>query len=204
MLDSHHKTLALTLAITLQIASGLSNVHAAYASTTHTHATRLNTRTACAAHDADDELPTPDPDLPPLRIVMHCMDQLKAADITSMQRACECNWAFSNHMLRGVFGGSLETFCKWARENPTFTCMVGCFGYTIEQDTVVEIAATPTRGAMFKVVVTVQPSRLIRGMGLRPPRRYLWTLQCERRPPLLDCWLLQEVLAVDRAIELTT
>lgn len=39
--------------------------------------------------------------------------------------------------------------------------------------------------------------------ALTPPRRFLWTLQQERRPPLQNCWMIHEVLYTKNAYQQT-
>ncbi len=39
--------------------------------------------------------------------------------------------------------------------------------------------------------------------ALTPPRRFLWTLQQERRPPLQNCWMIHEVLYTKNAFQQT-
>ena len=55
------------------------------------------------------------------------------------------------------------------------------------------------------MVVSVKPARARSAAAVReaPSRKFLWTLQQERRPPRQGAWLLYEVLAVDKAIEKT-
>ena len=75
--------------------------------------------------------------------------------------------------------------------------LANCEEFNIEEPNV--IAGTPTRGALCTMIVKVK----CRDAIPMPSRRFLWTLQQERRPPLTGCWLIREVLAVDRAIDLT-
>jgi hypothetical protein len=81
--------------------------------------------------------------------------------------------------------------------SPVFSTMVNCAAYELESDTLTLIPGTATRGAMAKCVVVVTPSTSAFASG---PRRFLWTLQQERRPPRAGEWLLYEVIAIDNAI----
>jgi hypothetical protein len=95
-----------------------------------------------------------------------------------------------------VNGGTVEEFIQFAK-NPTFQTMV----HAREWKTLSigpEISAGPTRGAMKTVLVSVEP----RNTGLSE-RRFLWTLQRERRPPRQNCWLVHECIAVENAFEQT-
>ena len=102
-------------------------------------------------------------------------------------------------------------FIKWTRRSPVFDCLVACDSFYLDEDTITEIPGTPTRGALCKVVVHVQPREAVvdgphsvRGRIGRPPERaFLWTLQQQRRPPRIGAWLLYQVLAIDKALELT-
>ena len=58
------------------------------------------------------------------------------------------------------------------------------------------IPATQTRGALATTMVTVQTNR-------GQERKFLWTLQQQRRPPDQGCWLVHECLYVENAIEQT-
>ena len=58
------------------------------------------------------------------------------------------------------------------------------------------IPATQTRGALTTTMVTVQTNR-------GQERKFLWTLQQQRRPPDQGCWLVHECLYVENAIEQT-
>lgn len=55
-----------------------------------------------------------------------------------------------------------------------------------------------TRGVMKTVLISVTPC----DVKLKE-RKFLWTLQKERRPPLQGCWLIHECIAVDNAFTIT-
>ena len=81
-----------------------------------------------------------------------------------------------------------------------YGCTLCSLWFETEEETISVIAATPTRGAICKMVVHVR----CRDGRPMPSRKFLWTLQQERRPPQVGCWLISSVLALDRALnELT-
>jgi len=108
----------------------------------------------------------------------------------------EVSFNFSSDRCRSAYGGSLQGFISYAA-NPTFGCMVNCREWSI-LSIGPEIAGTQVRGAMKTVLILVQPSS-----DKIAPRRFLWTLQKERRPPRQGCWLVHECLFVDNAYDMT-
>lgn len=83
--------------------------------------------------------------------------------------------------------------------NPTFGAMVNLKEWSI-LSIGPEIAGTNTRGAMRTVLTSVISTK----NGVDKERKFLWTLQKERRPPKAGYWLIQEVLFVDNAFHITT
>lgn len=151
------------------------------------------------------ELPEgPAPHLTPHDVVICCMVALQENDLAEcvMSRGVDWgrryNWRFTCGMLRAKWRGDADGFVREARNNPTG--LASCEWFTTEEDTIAVMAATPTRGAICKMLVRVRP---LDGMPMAE-RTFLWTLQQERRPPLAGCWLITQVLAMDRALnELT-
>lgn len=127
-------------------------------------------------------------------------------------------------MVRANWRGDIDTFVREAANNPTG--LANCEWFNTEEDSIVTVQGTQTRGATCKMIVSVRPfplapfeavtpntNRLInparpRGRTLDAvpvaERKFLWTLQRERRPPQAGCWLISSVLAVDRALEQLT
>ena len=96
-------------------------------------------------------------------------------------------------MCRAAVGGSLADFLKYAR-NPTFAQLVDHESWSGKLGN--RIPATQTRGALATTMVTVQTNR-------GQERKFLWTLQQQRRLPDQGCWLVHECLYVENAIEQT-
>lgn len=139
-------------------------------------------------------LPGPDPDLDAETIVALCLDCLKNNDAPRTNAGLEVCFNFSSDRCRAALGGSLEKFIAYAA-NPTFGSMIDAKEWTQVSKGPV-IPGTPTRGAMQTVLVDVKP---VNGRD----RRFLWTLQKERRPPRQDCWLIHECIFVENAYALT-
>lgn len=137
----------------------------------------------------------PSPSLGPDEVVRLCMDALLRNDFPEIDSGLATCYAFSNDMCRASVGGSLDDFCKYAK-NPTFQTMCRASAWRAEPLNLVGGGATPTRGAMATQMVIVT-SRT------GATRAFLWTLQQERRPPLEGAWLVWQCLAKDMAIELT-
>lgn len=93
-------------------------------------------------------------------------------------------------------GGTLDEFIHFAG-NPIFRLMVDALDWkTLSVGP--EINAGPTRGAMKTVLVSVTP----KDTKLKE-RRFLWTLQKERRPPRQGFWLVHECIIVENAFSIT-
>eukprot|EP00962_Isochrysis_galbana_P027598 scaffold8679_cov121-Isochrysis_galbana.AAC.8 len=137
----------------------------------------------------------PAPSLAPERVVELCLRGLQQQD---RRAGLQLNWQFASGMIRSIHRGEFEKFVTWSENSPVFGTMLGCDGFTLEMDTLLLIPGTPTRGDMAKLVVDIIPRR-----ATSRPRRFLWTLQQERRPPLAGCWLVTQVIAIDKALELT-
>ena len=146
-----------------------------------------------SAADADDGVPRPDPLYSDAAVVALCMNALGRNDAPRADAGLETCWNFSSGMCRAAVGGSLAAFRAYAR-NPTFASLVNHASWDGAPGN--RIAGSQTRGEMATTMVTV-----ITADGAT--RKFLWTLQQERRPPLAGCWLVYECLAVDRAFTQT-
>lgn len=140
-------------------------------------------------------LPCPNPVLSAEEVVKLCMTHLLSNDDPRQNAGLEVCFVFSSDRCRAAQGGTLEAFIEHAN-NPTFGSMVDAREWSTANVGSI-IAGTATRGAMQTVLVDVKP-----GDGARD-RRFLWTLQQERRPPMQGCWLVHECLFVEAAIHQT-
>jgi hypothetical protein len=143
-----------------------------------------------------DFLPQPDPNLDAIDVVNSCMSVL----LDSRDAGLEVCFHFSSDRCRAALGGSLERFRTYAT-NPVFGYLVNCNDYTIVSIGP-EIAGTATRGAMRTVLMDAISTDSSKEQ--RDERRFLWTLQKERRPPRQNCWMIHEVIYVRNAFDLTT
>lgn len=137
-----------------------------------------------------DYVPFPHRDFSAPDVVHLCMDNLKRNNEPYANAGLECCFNFSTDRCRAAQGGSLEKFVQYAA-NPVFASMVNSKEWQV-LSTGPLIQGTPTRGAMQTVLIHVQPRQ-------GEARRFLWTLQKERRPPRQDCWLVWECLSVEHA-----
>lgn len=144
-----------------------------------------------ATLEYDDFLPYPNPSHESLDVVRFCMETLMTKGNNEGLEVC---FNFSSDYLQAPFQGSLEKFSEHAN-NPIFGSLVKCTKYTIVSAGPL-IPGTTTRGAMQTFLMDVESPG-------SEDRRYLWTLQKERRPPRSDCWLVHEVLFVKNAFQLT-
>lgn len=139
----------------------------------------------------EDFLPCPNPTLEALDVVHVCMDSLMSK---SNNEGLEVCFSFSSDFLQAPFGGRFEKFVAHAN-NPVFASLVKCTHFEIVSIGSV-ISGNQFRGDMQTVLMDVQSAE-------SEDRRFLWTLQKERRPPRQDCWLVHEVLFTDNALQLT-
>mmetsp|Transcript_18525 Transcript_18525/g.53413 ORF Transcript_18525/g.53413 Transcript_18525/m.53413 type:complete len:212 (-) Transcript_18525:295-930(-) len=139
-------------------------------------------------------LPCPYPELNAENVVQLCMDNLLSNDEPRANAGLEVCFNFSSDQCRAALGGSLEKFIQYA-SNPTFGSMVGAKEWTKASVGPI-IEGTNTRGAMQTVLVDVKPSN-------GRDRRFLWSLQRERRPPRQNCWLVHECIFVENSYLLT-
>ena len=142
----------------------------------------------------DDSVPQPDPIYSDEAVVALCMNALGRNDDPFPDAGLEVCFSFSSDMCRAAVGGDLEAFRQYAR-NPTFSQLIGHRSWTGEHGS--RIAAGPMRGAMSTIMVTVVTG------ATGKERKFLWTLQQQRRPPNQDCWLVHECLNVENAIQQT-
>ena len=164
---------------------------------------------------SDTELPSPNALYDQSEVVAICMDRLCENDWPKPNSGLEICFRFSGDMCRAAVGGSLETFLAFAN-NPTFASMVNAEAWAADEASFIE--GTQTRGAMatvsrtavsFFVITyrvlrcrTIESQVLVRVVprGAEVERRFLWTLQQQRRPRLQGCWLIHECLALEKAI----
>lgn len=150
----------------------------------------------------DDFLPQPNSEWNALGVVEACMDIM----LERKDAGLEVCFNFSSDRCRAALGGSLEKFAQYAT-NPVFGYLVNCQDYKIISVGPV-IEGTPTRGAMQTVLMDAQQQHA-KGDSVeeeREPvdaRRFLWTLQKERRPPRQGFWVIHEVIYVRNALNLT-
>lgn len=149
-------------------------------------------------------IPQPTPDLLPEEVVNLCMEMLKDNDNPTIDAGLEVCFNFSSDRCRAANGGTLQDFINFAG-NPTFQSLIDAHEWK-SLSVGSEIPGTPTRGAMKTILVAVQPrQRGMDGTATPPPkeRKFLWTMQRERRPPRRGCWLVHECIAVDKAFAQT-
>jgi hypothetical protein len=157
---------------------------------------RFDTAVRSVVVEYDDFLPQPHPDRDALDVVHTCMSVL----LNRKDAGLEVCFHFSSDLCRAALGGSLERFRQYAT-NPVFGYLVNCSDYEIISVGPV-IEGTRTRGAMQTVLMDALQGQ----KGDKKPddgRRFLWTLQQERRPPRQGCWIIHEVLYVKNAYLLT-
>ena len=142
----------------------------------------------------DDFLPDPNPSLEAADVLSACMETL----LQRQDAGLEVCWRFSSDRCRAALGGSLERFAQYAT-NPVFGYLVKCADYEVLSMGPV-IKGTPTRGDMRTILMQAKQST---DKVEEYPRRFLWTFQKERRPPLQNCWMIHEVIYTKNAFDLT-
>lgn len=142
-------------------------------------------------------LPTPRPEIEFNEVVNICLTSLQQNNEPYVNAGLEVCFNFSSDRTRAAFGGGGDKLVKFIEyaQNPTFGCMIGLKEWDV-LSVGPEIAGTNIRGAMRTVLTNVLPME-------GREKRFLWTLQKERRPPRAGCWLIHELLFVDMAFELT-
>eukprot|EP00559_Dactyliosolen_fragilissimus_P002502 CAMPEP_0184864508 /NCGR_PEP_ID=MMETSP0580-20130426/15231_1 /TAXON_ID=1118495 /ORGANISM="Dactyliosolen fragilissimus" /LENGTH=265 /DNA_ID=CAMNT_0027363337 /DNA_START=83 /DNA_END=877 /DNA_ORIENTATION=+ len=136
-------------------------------------------------------LPLPDPQITPEDVVNLCMDFLMTVDDRYPNAGLEVCYNFSSDSCQAANGGSLESFLH--KFNPTFESMTNPLKWKV-LSVGPEIIGTPTRGAMKTILIMVRPRDQER---FGKQRKFLWTLQKERRPPRQNCWLVHECIFLD-------
>jgi len=116
---------------------------------------------------------------------------------------------FSNDRCRAAIGGSLDNFNEYA-SNPTFDYLINCESWKI-LSVGPAIEGTQHRGSMQTVLMTARTEKQTESENTKDEtkasrkadddggRRFLWTLQQERRPPRQGCWMVHEVLYTKNA-----
>ena len=139
---------------------------------------------------AEAEVPSPDLTYSDEEALATVMNALGSNDEPYKNAGLEVCFNFSNDMCRAAVGGSLEEFFRYAT-NPTFSCLVDHKNYEARLSS--RMKKGKFRGPMSTFVVDVAKKS-------GGSRSFLFTLEKQRRPPLQDCWLVRECLAVDKAI----
>jgi hypothetical protein len=152
-----------------------------------------------AAIEYDDFLPNPHPDFSATDVVTVCMNTLIDRKDGGGLEVC---FNFSSDQCRAAVGGSLDNFAEYAT-NPVFKFLVQCHEWnTVSVGSV--IPGTPTRGAMQTVLMdAILPEASLQAGDDDGARRFLWTLQQERRPPRQGYWVVHSVIYVKNAYQLT-
>mmetsp|Transcript_20099 Transcript_20099/g.61920 ORF Transcript_20099/g.61920 Transcript_20099/m.61920 type:complete len:179 (-) Transcript_20099:3-539(-) len=153
----------------------------------------ISPRRARARLANDPRLPEPDPIFNAEAVVALLMNALGRNDDPTPDRGLTLCFAYSDDMCRAAVGGSLDAFLQYAR-NPTFSQLIDHQSWSGKVGTA--IPASQTRGAMQTSMVTVVNSR-------GQTRKFLWTMQQQRRPPRQGVWLVHECLNVDMAFAKT-
>ena len=143
----------------------------------------------------NDFLPNPNPSLTALDVVSACMTTM----LEHQDEGLEVCFNFSTDNCRAALGGSLEEFKNYA-ENPVFGYLIKCADWEIVSIGP-EIPGTATRGAMQTILINAKQAHTTKGDD--GSRRFVWTLQKERRPPRQNCWVVHEVVYVNNAWALT-
>jgi hypothetical protein len=168
-----------------------------------------------------DFLPNPNPVLTAVDVVAACMDTL----LERKDAGLEVCFHFSSDRCRAAIGGSLDEFAAYAH-NPTFAYLINCRSWDVCSVGPI-IPGTLHRGSMQTVLMVAKAASATavasqnsepRAIGQTDKmdkennnkandddksRRFLWTLQQERRPPLQGCWMIHEVLYTKNAWQQT-
>jgi hypothetical protein len=151
-----------------------------------------------------DFLPHPHPSVTPEQVVRFCMDTFVEYPNNS-RIGLEVCFAFSSDQCRAALGGSFMEFTEYA-QNPTFQYLITSPSYSLVSIGPI-IPGTAHRGSMQTVLMEIDSKMNenddTSSSSETARRRFLWTLQQERRPPLQDCWMIREVLYVKNAFHQT-
>jgi hypothetical protein len=194
-------------------------------SDTSIRTTSLPVFTSNSKNSFSDLLPSPNPTLTALDVVTLCMDTL-IQNRHDTKIGLEVCFTFSNDRCRAAIGGNLIDFFQYAT-NPTFTYLTSCSSYSVIAMGPI-ILGTTHRGSMQTILIEIIPSistsmtsslvslsnqNRVNNKPLKPPeptpnddqvpRRFLWTVQQERRPPFRGCWMIHEVLYTKNAYQQT-
>ncbi|CAM9301686.1 unnamed protein product [Ectocarpus sp. 8 AP-2014] len=125
---------------------------------------------------------TPSPALPPTQVIGLLMAALQRNDDPAENDGLRTVFEFSSGMCRRAVGGTAESFIKEARYS-VFGATVGCQSFTLEP-----MSMVADRLATQVVSVVASDGR---------QRRFLWTLERQRRPPDAGKWLIYGVVSSD-------
>jgi hypothetical protein len=167
----------------------------------------IHSELAKVAVEYNDFLPHPNPDYNAQDVVQACMSTL----LHKRDEGLEVCFNFSSDRCRAALGGSLQKFNEYAN-NPVFSFLVQCADWNIVSVGPI-IQGTPTRGSMQTILMDAIPrsnpqqhevsKERQQQQQSKDARRFLWTLQQERRPPRQGCWVIHEVMYVKNAFALT-
>ncbi|EKX32478.1 hypothetical protein GUITHDRAFT_148590 [Guillardia theta CCMP2712] len=139
----------------------------------------------------------PSPEFSAEEVMYYILEGLKHNDFPEIDAGLKRCFAFSNNMCRSAVGGddsraggtTVEHFIKYA-SNPTFQSLVRCEKY--EREDMNFLPSSPTRGALATQIAHITTKN-------GDKRRFLWTLEQERRPPQQGCWLIRQCLYTKNA-----
>jgi hypothetical protein len=168
----------------------------------------------------EDLCVSPHPSLTARDVVATCLTALIEYGGEFGLRVCR---DFSSDRCRAaLLGGSPEQFSSEYAGNPVLAHLVECGDWRVLSEGPV-IAGTRHRGDMQTILIAATRQKKDRrreepveekkaggddgdggsASAAAGERRFLWTLQKERRPPLQDCWIIHEVLYTENAFQQT-
>jgi hypothetical protein len=142
----------------------------------------------------EEYIPFPHSGYTALDVVEMCMNKMSQNDEPYHRAGLEVCFNFLSDQCHAAQAGSLKAFIQFA-QNPVFASMVNNLEWnTLSTGPI--IPGTQTRGAMQTALVKVSP---VKGEG----RKFLWTLQQERRPPRWGYCHVYECIDVKNAYSQT-
>jgi hypothetical protein len=186
---------------------------------------------SAARRNPNDNLPHPHPELSAIDVVTTCMNLflLKGQE----QVGLEVCFNFSSEKCRAAIGGSLSEFALYAQNPTFAYLTKHCRAWRIlavgpviagtnhrgaMQTVLIEVASvdpleqTATSSTTLPESAKVSPllfpnkaraAAAAAAAAAASNRKFLWTLQQERRPPLQGCWMIHEVLYTKNAWQQT-
>ena len=156
---------------------------------------------------------TPDPNLDPETVAITCLRNLQFVDYpTESAGLTRCFAFFAWECRKAVTarqgGDTVERFIQHGMFSPALQPFMGAYRVTMGNMTYTP-AKPPLRGALasFPVVIHGAPILSVQhmsgmsrtGVGTPPETHFVIRLEQQRRPPMLGCWLVREVLNVRHA-----